>query len=279
MFDVAHRHPGKFDQFGHAHDAVAQERRACRLECDIAAAAHCHADIGCGKCGCVVDAVANHGDFAFAFELVYQFEFVFGQQFGTDADAQIFGDGVAGAGVVSGQHHGFHAHAGQCGDARLRVASRFVTDGEQAKNGGVLEQQHDCFSVRLECFDLCFDFCFERGQACHVLGAADGKGSSLERGDGGFALNRTRVCYGGCLNSQAAGVLHDGQRERMARGIFDGGGDAQQFRLEDSKGHHVGHFWFARGQRAGFVERHAGHASDDLEHLTTFDQNAAPSTG
>ena len=59
--------------------------------------------------------------------------------------------------------------------------------------------------------------------------AADRKLASLECGNRGFALNRACVCYGWRLNAKAAGMLHNGQRERMARGIFDGGRNPQEF--------------------------------------------------
>src|SRR5680860_525855 len=64
LADVAHGGAGELDEVADARGVLAQQRRSGGFERDVGAAAHGDADVGACQGGGVVDAVADHRDFA-----------------------------------------------------------------------------------------------------------------------------------------------------------------------------------------------------------------------
>ncbi len=92
------------------------------LDGDVGAGADGEADVGLGEGGCVVDAVADHGDdTAFVLEAAHLEGLVLGEHLGEDPfDADLAGDRGGGAGVVAGDHRHLDARVPEARRSRRR---------------------------------------------------------------------------------------------------------------------------------------------------------------
>ena len=105
----------------------------------LRAAVHGDAYVGLGQCGCVVGAVAGHGDeLAFGLLALDEVHLVLGLGLGEEVvDAGLAGDGGGGERVVAGDHDGLDAHGAELSEALLHAALDDVLEVDDAEGAAV----------------------------------------------------------------------------------------------------------------------------------------------
>ena len=134
LADVAHGGAGQGDRGRHSGQGAGDQGDVGGLDGHVGAGADRQADVGLGKGGGVVDAVADHADpAALRLQAADLVGLVLGQDLGQHPRyADLGGDRGGGAGVVAGDHHHADAEVAQGGDRGGRVGFDGVGDGEDA---------------------------------------------------------------------------------------------------------------------------------------------------
>src|SRR5208337_4722912 len=142
--DRAQGLPGELDGTHDTVELAGHQGDVGGLDGHVGTGADRNAQVGLDQRGCVVDAIANHGDDpAFVLESANLGDFVFGQHLGQHSvDADLFGDRGSRAGVVAGDHGDLQPHGVQLTDHVDGVVFDGVSDREHAHDLAVAADEY-----------------------------------------------------------------------------------------------------------------------------------------
>ena len=98
--------------------------------------------------GCVVDAVAGHGDdSSLLLQLLDDLGFSFGQDFGFEIiDAELLGDSGGDGLAVSGEHHDFEPHGMQSGNSGARRRLERIGNRNESRQATIDGDVYECLA-------------------------------------------------------------------------------------------------------------------------------------
>jgi hypothetical protein len=228
---------------------------------------------------CIIDAVPDHHDPFVARERLECGNLVFGQQPGPVIEADLRRDGGTGAGVVAGQHDAVDAHRQLRRNRRRSIRPRFVPQGKKPQKPVGRKHRDHGLALRLQRLDprqlrVGHDAGFGRKAR-----GADGPAYAVERCDGTFFGDGTRVVGLGQLQPLRSGLCQNRPAQWVACPVFDGGGNAQQIRFAAEKHDDFRHLRVALGQGSGLVEGHEVDARRSLKQGAALNQQPMPRPG
>lgn len=274
---------GEADADGDLAEVVSHEGDVGGFVGDVGAVLEGDAEVGLGEGGGVVEAVADHCDFALFLEIEDDLDFVLGEGLGDDlVDVGLGGDVVGGAGVVAGDHDGGEAEGFEVGDALGGVGGESVGDGEGSEDLVVLEDDHRGFALVLPGFDDGGEILREGGLLLGGGGAEDGGFLTLNLGDDAFSGDGLGL---GGREERLFGFFSVGVGDGFGEGVFasgfDAGGEAKEGVGVVLEGVEVSEDGFAFGEGAGFVEEDGFGFGGSFEGGGVFDEDAefGPASG
>ena len=280
LFDVADGGLAEFDGPGNVEQVVFHEHDVGRFHGHIGAGANGDADIGAGKGRCVVDAVANHGDFlAFVLQTADFALLILWQYFRDDAvGADLLANGFGGFGMVAGEHDDINAHALQFFNGSLAGWLDDIGDSDDAAENTILSKEERCFAL------------FGEGvlQAVHVRGDnVVGLHEFAVAGQAVFAANAAsnalardllEIFYRLRHKLTCVGFGGDGAGQWMFGELFKGGSQAQQAVFADAVlWNEIGYNRLALGDGTGFIHDDDIDGMGRFQRFSRFDENAVRS--
>ena len=256
LMDVAQRRAAEPDGGRNVQKRTFHQHHIRRVDGDVGARADGNAGIGGGEGGCIVDAVADHGDRPVFLQLTDDGLLAAGQHACHDVvDARELADGRRRARVVARQHDDADAHAAQLADGLRTLRLDGVRHGDEAEEPAVLRKQQRRLACLRERVRLLFHFLRQRQLRGHIPHAAAQQLRAQDRrlqtaaGDGGKILRGLRLDVG------FLAALHDGRGQRMlAFGLERDGGLQQLLLRHAGSGNEIRDLRLAGGDGAGLVE-------------------------
>ena len=245
------------------------QNHVCRIDGNIRTGTDSDTDICPGEGWCVVDTVADHGNFALLAEAAdYRFLAVWQNACDDFVHASLTADGAGSFFVVAGEHYHADAHILQLSDCLRTVFLDYVSHCDYAAKLAALHEEKRCLAMFSQVLSLLFHVSRDCNFCADELQAAAVKFFAVQAGKNSIARQNLKICdfcrrHAHASGRRAAGrPLDDGPGQRvLALGLKSEGGFHQGLAGETAGRQHVRNLRFAFCNRACFIKCNNLHLS------------------